>query len=286
MIDIFLAHPLSWVLVPFSVLMVGISKSGFGGGFGFLATPVLAVFVSPRDAVAISLPILLLMDIVAMYSWRKTWVEVWKKGLAGFRAIMLGAALGVGLGTFTFALWDKQTLLVALGGMCILFVGWQAAMAYRQHRASLQPSPPATPRKKSGSRARLGALGLLTGTAAGFTSTLAHAGGPIVAMYLLAYRESDGSHMPRGQFVASSVLFFFFVNALKVPSYTALDLFSQESWIVTAVLVPVAIIGARLGLFLHGRFPVRIFYAICYSTLTIIGCWLIVQALYGSGTSG
>ncbi|MCH9780414.1 MAG: hypothetical protein K0U36_03920 [Alphaproteobacteria bacterium] len=49
---------------------------------------------------------------------------------------------------------------------------------------------------------------------------------------------------------------------------------------------PHAVTAARLGLFLHGRFPVRIFYAICCSTLTIIGCWLIVQALYGSGTSG
>ncbi len=270
-LDTLLAAPLAWVLVPISVLMVGISKSGFGGGFGFLATPVLAVFVSPALAVAITLPILFFMDMLAMWSWRNTWISVLREGLAGFRLVMLGAAFGVLIGSVTFTLWDATALLLMLGVMSVGFVAWQGVQAMRKNARA-----PKSGRPWYGS---LSLLGFGAGTFAGFASTLAHAGGPIVSMYLLAYRDSDGSHMPRGQFVASSVVFFFFVNAIKFPPYFFLDLFSTDTWVVTFVLLPISIVGTRLGLYLHGRFPAHLFFAACYSMLLVVGAWLIFRAI-------
>lgn len=49
------------VAIP-AVLMMGLSKSGFGAGFGSLATPLLALAVPVPQAAAIMLPLLLVMD--------------------------------------------------------------------------------------------------------------------------------------------------------------------------------------------------------------------------------
>ena len=49
------------VAVP-AVILMGISKSGFGAGFGALAVPLMALVVPVPQAAAILLPVLLLID--------------------------------------------------------------------------------------------------------------------------------------------------------------------------------------------------------------------------------
>ena len=49
-----------------AVLLFGISKGGFGGGLGVIAVPLMALVISPIQAAAILLPILCVMDIVAI----------------------------------------------------------------------------------------------------------------------------------------------------------------------------------------------------------------------------
>ena len=53
------------VAVP-AVLLLGVSKSGFGAGFGALAVPMMALAVSVPDAAAILMPVLLVMDLLVM----------------------------------------------------------------------------------------------------------------------------------------------------------------------------------------------------------------------------
>jgi uncharacterized protein len=51
-----------------AVIIVGLSKGGFGGG-GLLGTPLLALVVPPLEAAAIMLPIMIAMDLVALHAW-------------------------------------------------------------------------------------------------------------------------------------------------------------------------------------------------------------------------
>ncbi len=53
------------VTVP-AVLLLGISKSGFGAGFGSLAVPIMALAVTVPQAAAILMPVLFLMDVLGM----------------------------------------------------------------------------------------------------------------------------------------------------------------------------------------------------------------------------
>ena len=61
------------VAIP-AVLLLGISKSGFGAGFGSLAVPVMALAVTVPQAAAILMPLLLMMDLLGV---AKTISERW-----------------------------------------------------------------------------------------------------------------------------------------------------------------------------------------------------------------
>ena len=58
------------VTIP-AVLLLGVSKSGFGAGFGSLAVPMMALVVTVPEAAAILMPVLLLMDLLGMAAFRK-----------------------------------------------------------------------------------------------------------------------------------------------------------------------------------------------------------------------
>ena len=53
-----------------AVILVGLSKGGLGGAMGFVGVPLMALAMSPVQAAAILLPILVLMDMVSLWSWR------------------------------------------------------------------------------------------------------------------------------------------------------------------------------------------------------------------------
>ncbi|NQX75167.1 MAG: sulfite exporter TauE/SafE family protein, partial [Epibacterium sp.] len=56
-----------------SVLLTGLSKSGFGGGLGVMAVPMMSLFVTPQFAAAVMMPILLAMDVLIVWRYRRTW---------------------------------------------------------------------------------------------------------------------------------------------------------------------------------------------------------------------
>jgi hypothetical protein len=58
------------VAVP-AVMLLGISKSGFGAGFGSLAVPMMALAVTVPQAAAILMPVLLVMDLMGMAAFRR-----------------------------------------------------------------------------------------------------------------------------------------------------------------------------------------------------------------------
>jgi uncharacterized protein len=238
------------VAVP-AVLFAAVSKGGFGSGAAFAAAPLLALVLDPATAVALLLPLLMLMDVAGLRSyWRR-----WSREHA--RALMLGAIPGVVAGALFFQVVSADALRLLLGVVAIGFVGFQIARA-----RGLFALPPAGPR-----------AGLAWGSACGFTSFVSHAGGPPAAIYLL------GSGLEKTVYQATTVVVFWWVNLIKFPAYVGLGLFTAETVLANVILAPVAVLGVMAGVWAHRRIPERAFFALTYVLLTATGAKLIWDAV-------
>lgn len=241
-----------WVLATLSVVFVGIAKAGFGGGVGVVATPLMALTVPVADAAAILLPLLIVCDVFAVAHYRRTFHR------RSIKLLLPGAAVGIGVGAAFFGYFatNERVLQIGLGVLAALFVLYQVvrgvvseAIAGRHPHAS---------------------EGVLMGALSGFTSTLAHAGGPPATIYLLPQK------LPREIFVGTTVIFFAAVNQIKLIPYVGLDLLTIGHLGTIAVLAPLSYVGVKLGIFLNTRFTDVWFNRIVYSVLLVTGVQLIV----------
>jgi uncharacterized protein len=111
--------------------------------------------------------------------------------------------------------------------------------------------------------------------ASGLTSTIAHAGGPPLSIYLLPQR------LEKAQLVGTTVVFFAAVNLAKLAPYWWLGLFDARNLATSAVLVPLAPVGIWLGVSLMRRLPEAVFYRVCYSMLAVVGAKLLWDGIAG-----
>lgn len=228
-----MSHELTlYGLAALAALIAGISKGGFGGGVGFVATPLLAVTFAPAQAAAVMLPVLILIDQVGIFSyWRQwRWALVWPA--------LIAAAVGIALGVAAFGAVDADWLRIGLGVISILFLVFQIARA----RGWTPPSG-----------GRRGIRASIWGATCGFTSTISHAGGPPITIYLL------GEQVGKTVFQASTVLIFWSVNLMKLGPYAAVGVFSAETLWLSLMMAPAAVLGVLIGVWAHKRVPERVY---------------------------
>ncbi len=241
-----------------AALLVGVAKAGFGAGSGVIATPLVALTLPVPQAAALLLPVLIGADVFAVWHYRRS------ASLGDLKLLLPSALVGIVLGALTFDLLAPhgRALEVGIGVLALAFVAWQVVRV-RVLRA-LQGRPP--------SRLWGGVLGGL----AGFTSTLAHVGGPPVAVYLLP------RGLRRDLFVGTAAWFFFIVNVVKLVPYAWLGLLSVDNLLVAVLLLPLAFAGAALGVWLNRTVQERGFTLAIYVLLTVTG----VQLVSGSSLIG
>ncbi|MCU0985948.1 MAG: sulfite exporter TauE/SafE family protein [Acetobacteraceae bacterium] len=244
------------IAVP-TLLITGISKGGFASGGGNLAVPAMALMIPPGQAAGIVLPILCLMDIVGVWAYRRDWD----------RRLMLiltpGALAGVALGAFAFGELSDRAVKTLIGAVAVLFTlhAWAKAWLARGQAAE----PPGENRVTA----------FAASLASGFTSTLAHAGGPPLAMYLLPRRYA------RTLLNATTVMFFAGVNYVKLVPYACLGQLNMTNLATSALLLPTAPVGVFLGLWLSRRVTDALFYRIVFALLFLTGLKLLHDGLIG-----
>lgn len=238
-----------------AVMIYGIAKGGFAGGFGIIAVPVMALVVSPVQAAAILLPILCVMDLFTLWIYRGQWL--WPE----LRIIVPPSLIGIGIGTFLFGYMSPDVIRLLLGTVAIAFTLHYWWQRYRR---------PAAGQLLFGPR-----VGFAAAAAAGFTSFIAHAGGPPLSMYLLR------RGMTRTTFVATAAVFFTVVNYVKLIPYAWLGQFDTANLTTSLVLAPLAPIGILAGKMLHDRVSDRFFFNFAYTTLVFVGGKLMWDGLSG-----
>lgn len=250
-----LSDPLFYALAVPACLIVGISKGGFGGAFGMLGVPMMALAISPVQAAAILLPILCAMDLFGLAAYRR------RADFAALRLLLPAAMVGIAVGALTFRFLNDDAIRLLLGAIAAGF-----ALNHWLGRAAAEA--PARPRA---------AFGGIAGAVSGFTSFVAHAGGPPVQAYLLPRR------MDKTLYVGTTVWFFTAVNYVKLVPYAYLGQFTLDNLGTSLVLAPLAPIGIWLGVAVHKRVPEALFYRLAWGFLFLAGVKLMHDGAAGLG---
>lgn len=240
-----------WWVAALVMILTGMGKSGFGSGLGALSTPLLALTIPVADAAALLLPLLIIMDLFTIPYYRNRFSAY------HLRILLLGALVGIALGAYYFEALshNEQAMKMGIGALAVLFVVIQLGRSLIVG-ALREQQPPV-------------ALGWLLGAVGGFASTVAHAGGPPVTIYLLPQK------LPRDQYVGTSAILFAIVNLLKLLPYYYLGLLHISNVTTILLLAPLAYVGVRLGVLLNNHFADQWFTRFVYAFLLITGLELM-----------
>ncbi len=277
-------EPWQWVLAGAGALLVGVSKTGIAG-LGMVFVAIFANLLPAKEASGFVLPMLIFGDVVAVTSYRRhtQWRYLWR--------LFPWTAAGVLVGWWAMGRIDNRQASALIGGIIVVLI---AVHLWRRRRVKMGEA-------KSLGAAMVGsgagdgnagvAAGAVTGAAtragaddhgvwfaptigvlAGFTTLVANAAGPLMAIYLLAMR------LPKMEFVGTGAVFFLLLNCFKVPFMVNLDLITVESFGFNLLLAPVVFGGAMLGRWILPRINQRVFEYLALGTGALAGVRLLWAA--------
>ena len=234
-----------------AIILYGIAKSGLGGSMTLISVPLMTIVMPLNQALGIILPILIFLDFIAVYKYRKEF------DLGTLKLMVPFAAVGILIGSFTFSYLSEELLKFIIGLMGFLFAS---------HYFFFKKDKELKLRKNF-------FKGGICSIVAGFTSFCVHAGGTPTSLYLLPLR------MKKEIYVGTRIFFFTFVNLIKLPLYINLSMMNLETFKQSLILFPVALIGILIGYQLLRIIEENFFYNILYALIFITISKLIFDFL-------
>jgi uncharacterized protein len=252
-----ITDPLFYLLAIPAVLLLGLGKGGFAG-VGMVSTPMLALAVPPLQGAAILLPILIVQDVISVWTYRHAW-SAWN-----LKVLMPGSIIGIAAAGLFAGVVSNAVIELSVGMIGLAFVLYTWLQKWlRPSIAGTKPyRPPAV-------------LGMFWGAMAGFMSTLVQVGAPPFQIHMLPQR------LEKLTLVGTNVIFFAFMNWLKVVPYFALGQFSPRNLATSAALLPLAVGANFLGIWLVRKTPTEQFYRIAYVLMLLISLILLWQGWRG-----
>lgn len=246
--------PLFYIVGLGTIFIIAVGKGAFGGGLAVLGIPLLSLVMSPIDAAIIVAPITVLTDVFALGSYRLDGAS--KPDVKWFIPAML---VGLLLGYFFFALVEPKYVNVGIGLVTFAFAaGW----FLRTRNAP-----------EHGERPFYGPLASLAGGLFGFTSFVAHSGGPVLATYLL-YRGLN-----KTLYVGTAIVIYTLVNFLKLFPYLLLGWARPTALVHALLLAPAVPAGVWLGAYFHKKLNQRSLFFWCYAILLLASAKLLFDAV-------
>ena len=214
-----------------------------------LSTPLVAQALPARTAIGVVLPLLCLADLftLAVY-WRR-----WDLRLVAWP--LVGTAIGIGLATAFVTSLSDLALRRSIGATgLVLTLLLVLRNVYHPHSV-YRPAP---------------WHGVLVGVAAGISSTIAHAAGPVLALFLLAQR------LEKTSFVATTGVFFTVNNLLKVPPYVATGLIDAATLGLSLRYAAAVPFGIAAGVWANRRLPQRHFDSVVAGLMIVTSLDLLL----------
>ena len=242
---------LGYLYVGLAVVLLGLSKGGFGGVGATAAVPLMALGVDAELALGALLVLLLCADVVSVTAHLKNadtkiiWVT------------LPSAAVGILLGASVIAFAPATLIGIVIGILAIAFgimslTGWKINMANSPNW-----------------------IGSVFGATSGATSTLAHAGGPPIHMYFLSR-----GYEPK-EFVATSACFMAGVNIIKIVPFLVVGALDREAAILALYLAPLALVSSYAGVLVSRVISNAVFKYTVSALMIAAGAKLIFDAVVG-----
>lgn len=234
-----------------AVILVGFSKGGMGDALGLMGVPILTFVMPSVQAAAILLPILIVMDVIALWTWRAHWSR------PTLMTILPGGMIGLAIGWVTFAIVPDYVMRLLIGGVALSFTG---RFFYNRYvaRAADQAPRPNEPVQAT-----------LWSTLSGYGSFIAHAGGAPFQVYVLPLKLTPKDY------TGTAVRFFAILNAVKLVPYYTLGVLSVGNLKTSALMIPVALVATLAGAFVVKRMRPEVFYPWMYGMCALAGMKLV-----------
>ncbi len=234
--ELFFSHwgLLQWGMAALAAFIIGLSKSGWGG-LGMLTVIIMASLMKgqEKESTGVVLPLLIAADFMAVRAFRghADWGQIVR--------ILPPAALGVVIGYFLMGKIDNASFKPLIGLIVIVLIALQLI---RQRF----PAPFAhLPQSRT--------FAWSMGIAAGVTTMIANAAGPVMGLYFLAIG------LGKWQLVGTGAWYFLIVNLFKVPFSAQLGLIDARSLLFNLWLFPMIVLGIFCGRALLGKVDQTLF---------------------------
>jgi uncharacterized membrane protein YfcA len=249
----FPTDPLFYLVGLSTIFVVAVGKGAFGGGLGTIGVPLLALVMPPIEAAIAMAPLFTLMDAIALGSFGpRTWS---KRDLAW---LLPSLVVGIAIGYFFFTLFNPRIVELGIAVVVLVFtLDW----FLRGRRRSPKPMPVAP------------MFALIAGTVGGFTTFVAHAGGPPFAIYLLRRGLS------KTVYAGTTIAIFTLGNLIKLVPYAILAYWQPSTMWAALALAPAVPLGVWAGKYLHDRIDQDRLYFWCYLLLLFAGFKLMFDAV-------
>eukprot|EP01035_Chromulina_nebulosa_P041477 gene41477-56112_t len=230
-----------------------------GDALGLLGVPILSFVMPPVQAAAVLLPILVVMDAAALWTWRKS------NNPTLLKTMLPGAMLGIAIGWATSAVMPSYVMKLIIG---IVALSFTARFFYNRYLAGDVQYP-----ARAHNLARAG----LWSTLSGYGSFVAHAGGAPFQVYALPLK------LPPRDYTGTAVRFFAILNAVKLVPYYMLGEFDLKNLTLSATLFPIAPLSTIAGAYMVRRMHPEFFYPFMYLMCALAGAKLFYDGIVQLG---
>ena len=237
-----------------AIILFGIAKSGLGGSVSLISIPLMTFVMPLNQALAILLPILIFSDFISAYKFRKEF------DLNTLKLMVPFAAIGAIIGASTFSFFSESYLKFILGVM---------GFAFTFHYFFLKKD---TNKPVAANYFK----GAICSSVAGFTSFCAHSGGTPTSIYLLPLR------FKKEIYVGTRIIFFTFINLVKLPFYLYLSMVNTNSFTQSLILFPLSVFGIFVGYKLLKIIEESLFYNAIYILILVASTKLIIDFFYAN----
>lgn len=238
-----------WGLTALSGSIVGLSKTGLPG-LGLIFVPLMALAFGAKASTGILLPMLSMGDLFAVSYYRR------HADVPRLVRLLPWALVGLAAGVSVGASMPDVQFKKMLGGIVLFLLALMIWQELRRDKESV-PSGWWFP--------------ALAGLAAGFTTMVGNAAGPVMSLYLLSMR------LPKNAFIGTSAWFFMILNLTKIP----LQIFfwkniTPETFTIDLMVLPAIALGAWVGLKIVGKIPEGVFKVLVLTMTGVSAVFLLL----------